>query len=471
MIAEKIIAHAKITPEKQAIISNKESVSYKELEKNIMKFKEKILTLQLKKYEPIGLLMDNSNHFIELLCACELLGHPTVLLSTSFKDFELNYHLFHTGVTYVFSSIELNSQQFTKETFETLYILKYLAAISIKKYQKEDYICQFTSGTSGKSKGVIRTTTAVFLEIQETYRMLPFKENEVFLTLSPICHSYGLIAGSLLPLCYGYTLAFVGKFSVHAVFQAIKKNHVTTMFAVPFMYQMILDTKYKDKTPMNTLRFCFSAGAPLEKTVLQKFYDLTGKEIFQDYGSTETGVMTLNLKSIDYPDSMGFPVGQRQFKIIDEKGEQVAVNVKGSLLTKSPCDLRCYLYPEELNQNIKDDWISLGDKAYIDESGRMNVCGRELAMINVGGLKVDPLELENFLLEMPAIKHVIVVGKKHKVYGEVVKAVIVKEKEVSQLDILNYCQNRIAAHKIPKIIEFVEEITKTTTGKIVRKYF
>lgn len=475
MVVDSIMRTIENFPDKPAIMEKDKVYTYSNLAEGISRMTGDIQNLDLKNNEPVGIFLCNSFHFLVTLLACESTGHPSVLLSTTYKDNELGYHLFHAGIRYVVTDDRMGREcgrlQKKIASVSGLGIWENTEKRKAVVYCRGDFICQLTSGTDGKSKGAVRTSYAVEREICETEKVLQFTATDVFLTLPPLCHSFGLIAGALLPLTIGGTLVLLPAFGVAAALESMERNHVTVVFAVPFMYKMIACSKRFDTGSLAGVQVCISAGAPMGNDVVAKFLDIPGLRVVQDYGSTETGVISIGDTEKEFSDGLvGNLVGDRKLQIRDRMGNCVSPNVKGRIYTKSDCNLRCYLYPKEKNGDIEDGWLDLGDTGFYDHDGKLHVCGRESSMINVGGLKVDPAEVEAVISEIPHVREVVVVGVKHPMYGEVVKAVIVPDAPLGMRDIACYCHGKIAAHKVPKIIEFRNEIAKSHTGKILRKY-
>lgn len=471
MIFSKIKKSIEAFGEKVAVVYKGEKVTYKELANKINLAKDFIKQINLEKNEPIGICINNSPEFLSILLACESENHAAILLSPRFKAREIMYHIENGGVRYVISYI--NHDFFCTSEAEKIIQVNELAVYffsgieSKDIYLPGDFICQLTSGTNGKAKGAIRTSESVELEIEETISVMKVTEEDCFLTIPPLCHSFGLIAGALLPLSLGCTLVLISDFTANNVVRVMKAQTITVLFAVPFMYKILVDSHYREKDYFRSLKRCVSAGAPLKEDVFWRFYELTGAYIMQDYGSTETGIMAFNDDPVGKILSVGRPVGDRKIRIIDQGKEE---GIRGRLLTKSKCNLRRYCYPDSENKNIVDGWLALGDIGYMDSNQNLFVQGRECNMINCGGLKVDPKEVEMVIQEIPEVLENVVVGEEACSYGEVVKVIVVKNGDVTKTEIIKHCQQRLEAHKIPKIITFVDEIPRSATGKIQRKY-
>jgi acyl-coA synthetases (AMP-forming)/AMP-acid ligases II len=466
--------NARRIPDKIALIDNGEQVSYKSFCESV-DYIEKELSEILTEKEPIGLFLNNSQEFIVCLIAAEKSHHTALLLGTGFKKNEIMYHMEKAHVRYLIGFeekelffIEMGAVLIKK--IHSLCVFKFPIEINVAIYEKDDFICQLTSGSEGESKGIVRTKQQVWKEVTESIELTSLNEKEIFLTIPPLFHSYGLIIGALLPLSVGATVIFIKQFVASRIMSIVSKYQVTTLIMVPFMYDLICNAKNKNEFDFSSLKLCFSAGAILQEQTIRDFYNLSKLHISADYGSTETGVMCINMNPVKNFDSVGKCVGSRLIRIVDENGNEVKRNQIGSVITKSECNTKKYLYPERYNSRIKSEWIEIGDQGYMDEEGFVYIIGRDKNFINVGGEKVDPQEVENVLLQIPEVKEAVVVGKKADTYGEIVKAIIVKEGSINKIQISQYCLDKIAAYKIPKIIEFREEIPKSNTGKILKKY-
>ncbi|MDR0305482.1 MAG: AMP-binding protein [Chitinispirillales bacterium] len=467
-ITSQIIRNAQTTPDKPAILSGAESYSYDDLKRNIHLIASEIEKLELTPEAPIAICMPNCAEFVFCLCASEITGHCALLLNSKFRNNELTYHINSANTGYLFalagSEIDFTSYGFT--------VIKQAANIAIwekanisaaAEYYPGDYICQITSGTIGNAKGAIRTVDAVKGEIEDVLNSAGITNEDVFLVTSPVCHSFGLVPGTLAPLYTGATVFFYTDYIPANIIKNIVKHNVTALVAVPFLYQIILDSKVKIDSS-HSLRLCLTAGAPTPANTIQKFKDFCGAYITQIYGTTETGAMCLNNNPGEHILSVGKPLGDRQFKI-----SQIE-NQKGVLATKSKNDASRYLYPQVLNSQFKEGWLSLGDIASIDDEGYVYVHGRQSNFINVAGMKVDPVEVEKALMELDGVKETVVIGEPSELYGETVKAFIVTKENLDKKLIINHCRERIADYKVPKKIEFINEIPKSETGKILYRY-
>ncbi len=452
--------------------------TYKQLVHDIKKVASYIDTCTLKNYEPIGLAFPNSWEHVTSLLAAEFSNHPAVLLGAALKPREISYHVKNSGIKKVMAASKLS--EFMQEaggkkqdsSFGSIDCWSFENNERSEKFIPEDFICQLTSGTGGMSKEAIRTGKAVMSEINDTIEDLRLTDDDTVLTIPPMHHSYGLIGGTLAPLCCGAKLILLDGFFPAEVKKYVEDKKVSILFAVPFMYHLLNETAAHSVADFSTLRFCLSAGAPMQKDIAIAFQKYFGKLISQDYGSTETGLMCLNLNAQTEEISVGRPIGKRVMRAFDENGQLLRFGKVGELRTKSDADARAYLYPNELNKTAyKDGWFCIGDIGSVDEKGNVYVTGRKSNMINVAGSKVDPVEVEKVIANHVGVKEVVVIGVDSGASGQVVKAVIVCDRvKITTKQIVEVCQKNLSSFKVPRIIEFVDQLPRSQTGKVLRKF-
>ncbi|NEP04090.1 MAG: long-chain fatty acid--CoA ligase, partial [Okeania sp. SIO4D6] len=234
------------------------------------------------------------------------------------------------------------------------------------------------------------------------------------------------------------------------------------------------ETRTKTLVNLSSLRLCFSAGNFLSKDIFDKFWQRFKIPIRQLYGCTEAGSVAINLEEDinKIYHSVGFPLNNVELKIVNESGNEQPMGMSGEVVIKSGSLTQGYINQPELNQQVfKEGCFYTGDLGKKDEWGRVYITGRKKLLIDTGGRKVDPIEVEDILMNHPHIKEAVVVGVKGSYAGELVKAVIVKKsrKNFDDQEILSFCKQRLAEFKVPKIIEFRPEIPKSPLGKILRK--
>ena len=237
---------------------------------------------------------------------------------------------------------------------------------------------------------------------------------------------------------------------------------VTVFPGVPFTFRLLAEAP--GEADLSALRLCFSAGTALPRPTFDAFAVRFGVPIRQLYGSTETGTLTVNLDDDPAASfaSVGKPVGEVRVEIRDD--DEIAVS--------SPAMTQGYLGLDELNRHVfRDGWYLTGDLGRIDDEGRLFVSGRKKLLIEVAGHKVDPIEVEDVVASHPKVREAVVVAVAGGTGGEeTVKAVVVAGDGCGEQEVIEFCRARLANFKVPRVVEFRDEIPKSPLGKILRKY-
>ena len=477
MVVDNFVKQAQRNPNMSALKTRDNSITYQQLMEKVYEMASYINDMGLDRNEPIGLAFPNSIEFVALMFACELNGHPSVLFGAALKSSELCYHVQNLGLRMVLACSRLTSEM---EMTGARKILSMEQNIDCWRFEGQsvtgefvngDFICQLTSGTNGIPKAVIRTEEAVWREIFDIAKTFELSEKDIVLTIPPIHHSYGLIGGTLTPLCFGATTILLDGFMPAEVINVIETEHTSILFAVPFMYHILNKSMQMRVADFSSLRLCLSAGAPMSRDIASEFLKYSGKFICQDYGSTEAGTICLNLNTNEYEKAVGLPLGDHDIKIVGEHSIQLPVGETGEIWIKSGATARCYLYPKSLNDiAFNGKWFNTGDLGYVDKDGYIYIIGRKSSMINVAGLKVDPAEVEKVISKIPGVEEVAVVGIDSETSGQVIKAVIAVSIDIGEINVVQFCKKHLSDYKIPRIIQFVKDLPKTTTGKVLRKH-
>ncbi|KAF0438675.1 acetyl-CoA synthetase-like protein [Gigaspora margarita] len=327
-----------------------------------------------------------------------------------------------------------------------------------------------TSGTTGRPKGVPLThknITTTMKNIGNTYKLTP---NDSTLLVMPLFHVHGLIGGMLSTLLSGGTVVIQPKFSASTFWNDFLEHKCTWYTAVPTIHQILL--RYPPPNggapKLRFIRSCSSSLAPNTLFELEKTFNAP---VLEAYAMTEAShQMTSNpLPPLKHkPGSVG--VGQGvQITILDKNGKQVEegeVCVKGANITSG------YLNNPSANETsfTKDGWFRTGDQGKFDEEGYLYLTGRIKELINRGGEKISPLELDSVLLSHPAISEAVSFAVPDDMYGQEVHAAVVfkQGQNVTEKDLQTFCGNKVAKFKVPKKFYFIDTMPKTATGKIQR---
>ncbi len=343
----------------------------------------------------------------------------------------------------------------------------------------EDVALQpYTSGTTGRPKGVLLTHRNLISNVQAVSKLFPLSpEEDRLLVPIPMFHITGMTVMMLSPLARGSTIYPMLRWDAEEAFRLIEKHKITDFLAVPTIYIDMLHHPKAQQYDLSSLKLCSSGGAAMPVPVMEAFEEKFGLPIYEGYGLTETSPVThTNLAAPRRkPGSIGWPIENTECKIVNDKGEELPPGEVGELLIRGPQIMKGYHNnPEATRQAIEPDgFFHTGDLAYRDEEGYYYIVDRVKDMINVGGLNVYPKEVEQVLYEHPAVAECAVVGVPDERKGETVKAYIVlkpgyQPSEQLKEELKQHCLNEIAAYKHPRYIEFVKELPKTASGKIQR---
>jgi long-chain acyl-CoA synthetase len=332
-------------------------------------------------------------------------------------------------------------------------------------------LTQYSTGSTGRPKRITRTHGQVLGELEALSAVLGRYETDRVLGVAPFFHSYGLTAavGSLLA---GARVFAVEEFFPRDVALLVERESLTTFHGVPFMFQTLAELR--ESASLSSLRFALSSGVPLPDHIATAFKTRYGVSVRQQYGSTEAGAVSVERGEPDEEQerSVGLPYPGVAVRIVNEQGVPVPPGEKGRVEVTSPYAALGYDRSEEQTEaHFVGDRFFPGDLGYLlPGSGRLVIAGRDRGFINVGGNKADPTEVENVLLEMPAIAEAVVLGVPDDSGGEKIKAVLVTSTSCGRVEVLAHCAKRLAPFKVPRIIEFRDELPRNMTGKILRKY-
>lgn len=332
----------------------------------------------------------------------------------------------------------------------------------------------YTAGTTGLSKGVIITHKMLFWNSINTGLRLDLHSGDHTQSFAPFFHTGGWNVLFTPFLHHGASHTLLTQFDADLILQLMEKEKATILFGVPTMLQMMADSPYFDKVDLSSVRYAIVGGAPMPIPLINIWHK-KGVFIRQGFGLTEVGPNCFSLHQDDAirkKGSIGFPNFYIDAKIMRDGNTECKVNEVGELWLKSPVVTPGYWRNEKAtNESITDGWFHTGDLVKQDEEGYFYVVDRKKNMFISGGENVFPAEIESFLYTNEKIKEVAVIGVDDEKWGEVGKAYIVLKENLSadENEIIDFCKGNLAKYKIPKYIEFLEELPKSEAGKIDKK--
>lgn len=342
---------------------------------------------------------------------------------------------------------------------------------------EETAIFLYTGGTTGVSKGAVLTHQNLVVNVHQTRSWLWSMQlgQEVLLCALPFFHSYGMTTGLHLAVVSHSTMLLVPRFELVDVVKQIKKHRPTIFCGVPSLYNAVSRYSKVSSSDVSSIRLCISGGAALPADIQQRFEALTGGKLVEGYGLSETSPVALVNPTHGHRKSgtIGVPVPGTEAKVVDpETRATLAPGQVGELAIKGPQVMKEYWQmPEETAQVLQDGWLYTGDMAVMDEEGFFSIVDRKKDMIISAGMNIYPREVEEVLHHHPKIVEAAVVGIPSKVREETVKAFVVLEEgqELTQQELVQFCADKLSKYKIPKRVEFVEELPKSALGKVLKR--
>ncbi|MCU0598631.1 MAG: long-chain fatty acid--CoA ligase [Desulfobacterales bacterium] len=336
----------------------------------------------------------------------------------------------------------------------------------------------YTGGTTGVSKGVMLTHANLSSNVQQFAAWFPdLKDGEERLVGNfPVFHSAGFTAIQNFNLWKAYEIILVPRPEPKINIEIIKKYKPTFLPGVPTIFVGLLNDPEFRKLNMKSIKGFFSGAAPLAADTIRDLKQLTGADMCEVYGSTETSPIATVTPwgGTIKPGTVGCPVPDTDIKIVDiETGKkEMPQGEAGEIIIKGPQIMKGYYNkPDETQKVIKDEWFYSGDIGKFDADGYLTIVDRKKDMIIAGGYNIYPVELDNVLFGHPKILEACTIGIPDSYRGETVKAfIVVKQGEhLTEGEVMDYCKKNLAAYKIPKQIEFVNDLPKSTVGKILRR--
>jgi len=339
-------------------------------------------------------------------------------------------------------------------------------------------LLQYTGGTTGRPKGVLLTHANLTENVMQMGEWLfeARRGQERLLAVLPYFHVFGLTCALLFPVGMAGAVIMQPRFEVPEVLKAIGKLKPSLLPAIPAMFAaLVRDPRVKRET-FSSLSWCISGSSALSEKAAQLFLDRTGIEILQGYGLTETSPVThVNpAYGLRKRGSIGPPVARTECRIVDlEAGTtEMPRGEPGELVIRGPQVMQGYWrLPEETAQALRDGWLYTGDVATVDDEGYYYIVDRKKEMVITAGFNVYPSEVEQAILEMGGVKEVAVIGLPDDLRGEDVAAYLVLDEGVtlSAEEVRRHCRERLAAHKVPRVVRFRSEFPKSLIGKVLKR--
>lgn len=502
------------------------TLTYRELNDCADRFAAALISLGVKKGDRVALMLPNSPQFVIAFYGALKIGAIVVNVNPTYTPHELQHQLSDSGaetivllnlfcsrlaeikgqtpikrtiVTHIFDLLPFparqlvhRAQQKEKDWVDVqsgadVWLLEDLLDQHAAQQQRVEVrpndvaLFQYTGGTTGTPKAAMLTHRNLVANTLQVVAFLPSAEpgKEKVMAAIPFFHVYGMTVGMNFAIYLGGEIVIVpNPRPIDNVMQVIDRERATIFPGVPAMYNGIINHPDVRKVNLRSIKACISGSAPLPMEVQEKFGELTGGRLVEGYGLTETSPVTHcnPVYGERRAGSIGLPLPDVEAKIISaETGMPVPwhSDEAGELCVRGPNIMKGYWNrPEETAHCIDaDGWLHTGDIARMDEDGYFFIVDRKKDMINASGYKVLPREVEEVLFSHPAVFEAAVAGVPDSYRGETVKAFVVLKPgaHVTADDLIAFCRERLAPYKVPRQIEFRDELPKTQVGKVLRR--
>ncbi|MCL4686384.1 long-chain fatty acid--CoA ligase [Myxococcota bacterium] len=335
----------------------------------------------------------------------------------------------------------------------------------------------YTSGTTGKPKGAELSHANLFLNCAFVVpRLLPAIDPDRFVAIAtlPLFHSFGQTCIQNATIAHGGTFTLLPRFGPKEAFEILERDRVTVFAGVPTMYFALLHHEQERRYDLSSLELCMAGGAPMPVEVMNAFEKRFGVPILEGYGLSETSPAA-SFNMVDKPrkpGSIGYPVWGVELAIVDENDQPLPDGERGEIVIRGHNVMKGYWKrPEASAETLRGGWFHSGDIGLRDEDGCYWIVDRKKDMILRGGFNVYPREVEEVLYAHEAVAEAAVLGVPHDSHGEEVKAIVALKpgRTCSAEDLIAWCQERLAAYKYPRVIEFRDTLPKGPTGKILKR--
>ncbi|MHC4480968.1 MAG: class I adenylate-forming enzyme family protein [Planctomycetota bacterium] len=332
----------------------------------------------------------------------------------------------------------------------------------------------YTSGTSGRPKGVMLTAGNLASNVRQCIEWVGFTRVDGLVGVLPQFHSFGLTVLTLLPLTVGCKVVYTARFAPRKILDLLHTHRPTAMIAIPSMYNVLLHAKSATADHFSSLKYIVSGGEPLPDSVAKGFRDRFSRTINEGYGLTETGPVTNWCRPQDHrPGSVGMALPQVQEKVVDTEGRSLGPDEEGEVCIRGPNIMAGYYGLPDQTAAVFDDegYFRTGDMGRIDADGHLYITGRIKEMLIIGGENVFPREIEEVLNAHASVLDSAVIGTTDPSRGEVPLAFVelAEGAEFDETALRSHCREHLAQYKVPREIRLLEKLPRNPTGKIMRR--
>jgi long-chain acyl-CoA synthetase len=496
---------ARLYSQKDALIEGDQHISYRTLLNQSEQFALKLIEWGLQPEDRVGLCLPNSIDFVISYYAILMAGGVVAAINPTYPLREMEFQVGVAKPTFFIGSnknSEIILQLHAKFEFKRLILtgkvedyrqnnelttlvdfnkpFEYTSGILPVINHNRPAVLQFSGGTTGLPKAVVGLHKNIVANVvQFSTWLTPLQPGvEIFLTVIPLFHVYGMVIGLNVGIAMGATIVLLpDPRNIELILHTANRERVTCFPGVPSIYHAINQNYATIDSPVDltSIKACISGSAPLLSKIKNDFEKITGGRLVEGYGLSEAPTATHcnPLQNLDRPGSIGLPLPDVECRIasFEDSNTDMGLGDEGELLIRGPQIMSGYFeQEEETNVTLKGGWLHTGDIARMDEDGFFYIVGRKKELIKVGGLQVWPVEVENVIYQIPGIRECAVTGEPNEALGEIVKLWVVLENSV-QVDpqtIREFCKDKIAGYKIPRDIQILSALPRSSVGKVLK---
>lgn len=491
LVSERLAHLAKEQPTKIITSFKGRETSYEKLFVQAKRLAGYFQSKGYKQEDIIAVYLINSDYFLTCYYACQLGGFTILPINTKLTAVEVNYIFTHSEAKALIYDARLQSilddLPETMSSFEDILFLgegntllevfndESLLFNEVKVDANTTTVIFYTSGTTGKPKGVMLSAANVRATAKLYGEALELNSEDRMQIVAPLFHCAASHVFSIPVIYAGGTVVIEEGFSPEQTMETLEQEKITVFFGVPAMYSILLNSSKMETLDLPNLRLFTYGASPMPFELIRKIKAMFPEVKVQNiYGQTENSPAATTLKdhyALEKVGSVGEPVPGTQVQVVDEQGKSLPPGQVGEIVIKGPQLMKGYLKNEEATkQAIKNGWLYSGDLGRMDEDGLLYIVDRKKDMINRGGENVFPVEVEEVLYEIPEVLEAAVIGIPHEIYGEVPKAyVVLKEgKELKEENVLTICSKKLAKYKLPVEVEFIDSLPRNASGKVLK---
>jgi long-chain acyl-CoA synthetase len=495
-IADALDRNTLFFPTNDAVVDAGRRWNYVEFRRDADRFAHALVAMGVQKGDRVCVFLGNSAEFALAFYGIFKIGAIAVSISAACKTGEVEYQLGNSESSVLVTSAALIGEVPSRDRLPLLREIVSVGAspeadvefwelvnrhadaspfATLYTDREDGAEIIFTSGTTGKPKGVVLTHGNVVSNVNANAHVSRMTSDDRLLCFLPMYHSFaqnfifnGAIGG-------GATLVIQPKFELEPVLKVMCEEKVTRWHAVPTIYIMLLNNeelRAEIDAAFASVNFSFSAAAAMPAEIARQWGERFGLKISEGWGLTEsTPSATYNHEFRHKAGTVGTPIENVEVQVWDEHLQPLPPGNVGELVIKGPNVMKCYYNnPEATAETIVNGWLRTGDVGIQDDEGYFAIVDRVKDMVNSAGLKIWPREVEEVLYEHVAVAECAVIGVPDALYGETVMACIVLREgaEVTPDELINLCKAKLSSYKAPKIVEFMDCLPKNPSGKILK---